>query len=218
LSTKALESNPVERIAEKFPAGTILKTKILHVKDFGVFVELDNTVMGMVHIGELSWTQHVEHPSELFSEGQEVEVVVLGFDPERQRVACSIKRITEDPWIIWKSKYAKGTRHQVTVKKLVNSGAECELEPGLIAFCTTKELSIDQSDRAQDAAKVGQVLDVEVISCDSQHQKISVSVKARAEKEIREDYEQYLKKQNQSGAAKVTMADAVGERKSKAKE
>jgi 4-hydroxy-3-methylbut-2-enyl diphosphate reductase len=97
----------------------------------------------------------------------------------------------------------------VTVKKVVNAGAECELEPELIAFCSTKELSAEGHDRAQEVVKIGQTLDVEVTHCDVQHHKISVSVKARAEKEIREDYEQYMKKQNQSGAAKVTMADAV---------
>lgn len=215
LSTKAMEPNPVERIAEKFPAGTVIRTKIAQVKDFGLFVEVDPTIMGLVHIGEISWTKHVEHPGDFYSEGAEVEVVVLGFDPERQRVSCSIKRLTEDPWVIWKDKYAKGTRHQITIKKVVNAGAECELEPDLIAFCTTKELSSQGADRAQEVVKVGQTLEIEVLNCDPQHQKISVSAKARAEKEIREDYEQYLKKQNQSGDAKVTMADAMADRTSK---
>jgi small subunit ribosomal protein S1 len=210
LSTKALEANPIEMIAEKFPAGSVLRTKIAQIKDFGVFVELDPTVMGMVHIGELSWTKHVEHPNELYKEGQEIEVVVLGFDPERQRVSCSIKRLSEDPWAAWREKYANGTRHEVTVTKVVSGGAECELEPELIAFCPTKELAAEASGRAQDFVKMGQKLDVEVTNFDQAHHKITVSVKARADKEIREDYEQYMKKQNQSGAAKATMAEAVG--------
>lgn len=218
LSTKALEANPVELIAQKFPAGTVLKTKIAQVKDFGVFVELDSSVMGLVHVGELSWTKHIENPAEFYSEGQEIEVVVLGFDPERQRVSCSVKRLTEDPWGAWRTKYAKGTRHEVTVTKLNSYGAECELEPELIAFCSNKELSQEGAHRASDIVKVGQKLQVEVTNIDPAHHKVSVSVKARAEKEIREDYEQYMKKQNQSGAAKVTMADAMVGRTPKAKE
>jgi len=218
LSTKVLEANPIEALAQKFPAGTVLKTKVAQVKDFGVFVELDSGVMGMVHVGELSWTKHIENAQDHYHIGDEVEVAVLGFDPERQRVACSIKRLTEDPWASWRSKYAKGTRHEVTVTKINNYGAECELEPELIAFCTTKELGSEGGSRAADIVKVGQKLNVEVTNCDPAHQKVTVSVKARAEKEIREDYEQYMKKQNQSGAAKVTMADAIGGRTPKAKE
>lgn len=210
LSTKAMEANPVEAIAEKFPAGSVIKTKVAQVKEFGVFVDLDPAVMGLVHVGELSWTKHIENPAELYHEGQEVEVVVLGFDPERQRVACSIKRLTEDPWTVWREKFARGTRHEVTVVRVNNAGAECELEPELIAFCATKELSAEGANRAQDIVKVGQKLNVEVTQFDPAHHKITVSVKTRAEKEIREDYEQYMQKQNQSGAAKVTMADAVG--------
>lgn len=202
LSIKALEDNPINKLAEKFPVGTILKTKIVGIKEYGLFVQLDENITGMVHVGELSWTKPIEHPSDFFKEGQEVDVAVLGFDSKRQRVSCSIKRTQQDPWILWRSRYAKGTRHEVTVKRVSHNGFECELEPELTAFCSNKELG-DMT------AKQGQKLNVEVVACDPVQHRVSISVKARAEKEAREDYDAYLKR-SQGQNSKVTLGDALG--------
>ncbi|MEI6790211.1 MAG: S1 RNA-binding domain-containing protein [Myxococcaceae bacterium] len=202
LSIKALEENPIDKLAEKFPVGTVLKTKIVGIKEYGLFVQLDENMTGMVHIGELSWTRQVNHPSDLFKEGEEVEVAVLGFDTKRQRVSCSVKRTQPDPWIIWRSRYAKGTRHEVTVKRVSHNGFECELEPELTAFCSNKELG-DMS------AKQGQKLNVEVVACDPVQHRVSLSVKTRADKEAREDYDAYLQR-SQGQNSKATLGDALG--------
>ncbi len=216
LSLKALEQNPIEKLAEKFPVGAVLKTVVAGIRDYGVFVELAENMTGMVHIGELSWTKKVEHPSELFEEGQSVEIVVLGFDAERQRVSCSIKRTQPDPWIVWQKKFAKGTRHEVTVKRLVNQGAECELEPTLIGYCPTRELSATQEiSRPQDAVKIGEVLRVEVTHYDPSEQRITLSVRVRAEKETKEDYQMYLQRQSKESSAKVTLKEALEDSKPK---
>lgn len=202
LSIKALEENPISKLAEKFPVGSTLKTKIVGIKEYGLFVQLDEDMTGLVHIGELSWTKHVEHPSELFKEGDEIEVAVLGFDIKRQRVSCSVKRTQPDPWSVWRSRYAKGTRHEVTVKRVSHNGFECELEPELIAFCSNKELG-------ETTAKQGQKLNIEVVACDPVQQRISISVRARADKEAREDYDDYLKR-SQGQNSKATLGDALG--------
>lgn len=202
LSIKALEENPIDKLAEKFPVGTTLKTKIVGIKEYGLFVQLEEGVTGMVHIGELSWTRSVEHPSELYKEGEEIEVAVLGFDSKRQRVSCSVKRIKDDPWAAWKVRYAKGTRHEVTVKRVSHAGFECELEPELIAFCPNRELG-------ESAIKQGQKVNVEVIACDPVQHKVSISVKARANKEAREDYDAYLKR-SEGQNAKATLGDLFG--------
>lgn len=202
LSIKALEENPIHQLAEKFPVGTILKTKIVGIKEYGLFVQLDENITGMVHIGELSWTKSVEHPGELFKEGDEVEVAVMGFDAKRQRVSCSVKRTQPDPWIAWRSRYAKGTRHEVSVKRIVHNGFECELEPELTAFCSYKELG-------ETTAKQGQKLNIEVVACDPVQQRISISVKARIDKEAREDYDDYLKR-SQGQNSRATLGDALG--------
>ncbi|MBH1988422.1 MAG: S1 RNA-binding domain-containing protein [Myxococcaceae bacterium] len=199
LSIKALLENPVEKLAEKYPVSTIVKAKIVGIKEYGLFVQIDEGVTALVHIGEISWTRSVEHPSELFKEGDEVDVAVLGFDSKRQRVSCSIKRTKDDPWISWKSKYAKGSRHEVTVKRVSHAGFECELEPELVAFCSTREMG-------DTPVKQGQTLQVEVIACDPVQHKVSMSVKARIEKEAREDYDAYLKR-SEGQSSKATLGD-----------
>lgn len=211
LSTKALEPNPIQKLAEKFPAGAVLKTRITSLKSYGVFVDLSDTLTGLVHIGELSWTKHVEHPSELFTEGQEVEIVVLGFDLDRQRVSCSIKRTTEDPWPNWRKKYAKGTRHTVVVKKLINQGAECTLEGELTGFCPARELSSGDGGRPQDMVKMDQKLDVEVMNFEPREQRITLSVKLRQAKETKEDYQVYLDKQGNDSSSNITLKDALSD-------
>ncbi len=210
LSTKALERNPVEAVQEKFPVGAVLKTTVVGVKDFGIFVALDEHIAGLVHVGELSWTRRIEDPAELYKEGQEVEVVVFGYDTQRQRVSCSIKRLQEDPWRKWRATYAKGTRHQAKVHKLLQNGIECELEPELIAYCSLRELSSEPVGRPQDVVKVGDTIDVEVILCDPAEHRVTVSVKARTQHETQEDYQMYLKRQKESGAGRTTFGDAIG--------
>lgn len=211
LSTKALEQNPIEKLAGQFPVGAVLKTHISEIRDYGVLVTLDENIQGLVHIGELSWTKRVDHPSELFKEGQEIEIVVLGFDADRQRVSCSIKRTQPDPWLVWKDKYAKGTRHDVVVMRMNSHGVECDLEPGLVGFCSSKELTAEGgSGRPQDKVKIGQTINVEVTQCDVHKHSISLSVKARVQKETREDYEHYLSKQSQDGS-KMTLGDIINE-------
>lgn len=210
LSLKALEQNPIDKLSEKFPVGAVLKTVIASIREYGVFVELGENVLGLVHIGELSWTKKVEHPSELFEEGQSVEIVVLGFDAERQRVSCSIKRTQPDPWLVWQKKYAKGTRHDVVVKRIVNQGAECELEAELIGYCPTRELSATQEvSRPQDAVKVGATLRVEVTHYDASEHRLTLSVRVRAEKETKEEYQMYLQRQSKESSAKVTLKEAM---------
>jgi small subunit ribosomal protein S1 len=216
LSLKALEQNPIEKLAEKFPVGAVLKTVIASIRDYGVFVELGENILGLVHIGELSWTNKVEHPSELLEEGQSVEIVVLGFDSERQRVSCSIKRTQPDPWSVWQKKYAKGTRHEVIVKRIVNQGAECELEPELIGYCPTRDLStIQEISRPQDIVKVGATLRVEVTHCDPSEHRLNLSVRIRAEKETKEEYQMYLQRQAKESSARVTLKEAIEDSKPK---
>jgi small subunit ribosomal protein S1 len=201
LSIKALQENPIEKLVEKFPIGTTLKTQIVGVKEYGLFVQLDENVTGMVHIGELSWTKQVEHPSELYKEGAEVEVAVMGFDTKRQRVSCSIKRTTPDPWQVWKTKFARGTRHEVVVKRVTPHGFECDLEPELTAFCSAREYG-------DVAPRQGQTLGAEITVCDPIQHKINLSLKARVDHEAREDYDAYIKKQSDT-QGRATLGDLM---------
>lgn len=209
LSTKAIEKSPIDKLSERFPVGAVLKTHIARLADFGVFVDLGEGVLGLVHVSELSHTKRVEHPKELHQEGDEVEVVVLGYDTARQRVSCSIKQATVNPWNEWQKKYQKGTKCTGVVTKHHSNGVDVELEPGLTGYCGLRELSTEPASRPQDMVKLGQSLDVLVTLCDPKTGKIQVSVRALQDSETQEAYAQYLEKQSLEGEAKTTLADAI---------
>ena len=208
LSTKALEKNPVEKVAEKFPEGTRITTSVKSIVDFGVFVSLDETVDGLVHIGEMSWTKRPSHPSDLVTEGDEVEVVVTGYDTKRQRVSCSIKRVKDDPFQAWQSTYEIGKKVTMTVTRLTDKGALQEFEDGLTLMCSAREISEERVNRIQEAAKVGQELEGIVTDFDRRKLVVSLSVKRLLTSERREAYQSYLDKQEETTSQRTTLGDA----------
>ena len=209
LSTKALEKNPVEKVAEKFPEGTRIKTSVKSIVDFGVFVSLDDTVDGLVHIGEMSWTRRPAHPSDLVSEGDEIEIVVTGYDTKRQRVSCSMKQVKEDPFTAWQSTYEAGKKVTMTVTRLTDKGALQELEDGLTLLCPVREISEERVGRIQEAAKVGQEIEGVVLDFDRRHLVVTISVKRLLTSERREAYQSYLDKQEEGSSQRTTLGDAL---------
>jgi len=207
LSTKALEKSPVERMAEELPVGAILEAKIANFTNFGIFVELNKNVSGLVHIGEVSWTKHIKNPSELYKKDEKIKVVVLNYDPQKQRVSCSIKRVTDNPWKTWRNKYAKGTHHTAIITYISQQGVKCKLEENLYGFCRMQELSHEYKER--DSIVLGLTINVEVLSCDSSKQRILLSVIARLASETRDAYQQYLKRQSDTSSYNITLGDTI---------
>ncbi len=198
LSTKALEKNPFEAVAEQFPVGTVVRAKVKSLAEFGAFLQLTDTVDGLVHIGELSWTEHPKHPSELLTIGQEVEAVVMNVDVHKQRVGCSIKRTQHNPFDEWEKKYSEGSRHSLKVLRADDKGAQLEVEAGLSCYCSWRDLLDSEGnpvEKAQDAVKPGQVIDVLVRQFDRRFKKVSVSMRAVVESDTRAAYEDYKKRE-----------------------
>jgi small subunit ribosomal protein S1 len=213
LSTKALEKNPFEAVAEKFPVGTVVKAKVKSLADFGAFVELADGVDGLVHIGEISWTAHPNHPSELLNIGQEIEAAVVNIDIGKQRVGLSIKRTAPNPFDAWEKKYQKGARLKLKVTRVDEKGAWLEVEEGLTCFCFVRDLVGKEGDggveRASEAVKMGQMIDVEVKNFDRRFKKVSVSMKAVIEGDTREAYADYKKQEKASDQKLNPLADKL---------
>jgi small subunit ribosomal protein S1 len=188
LSTRALERNPFEAVAEKFPTGTVVRAKIKSLAEFGAFLALTENVDGLVHISELSWTENPQHPSEVVTIGQEVEAVVMGVDVQKQRVSCSIKRTQQNPFDMWEQKYVPGAKMKLKVLRVEDKGCFLEVEAGLTCFCTWRDL-VDKDgsevERAQDAVKQNQIVEVLVRGFERRFKKVSVSMKALVEQEQR---------------------------------
>jgi small subunit ribosomal protein S1 len=213
LSTKALERNPFEAVAEKFPEGTVVKAKVKSLADFGAFVELADGVDGMIHIGELSWIAHPNHPSELLNIGQEVEAAVVNIDIQKQRVGLSIKRTQPNPFDAWEKKYKKGARLKMKVTRVDDRGAHLEVEEGLTCFCPTRDLIGKEGDgrveRGQDAVRIGSMVDVQVLNFDRRFKKVSVSMRAVVDDDTREAYDEYKKKEASEGHKLNALADKL---------
>lgn len=209
LSTKTLEKSPVERVSEKYAVGDHMTATISGIADFGLFVDLGDDVQGLVHIGEVSWTKRSEDLNQDFEVGQEIEVSVLGFDEARQRISCSIKKLAENPWIVWRKKYAVGNKLKLKIDEVISAGALSTIEPGLVAFCPTSHLTEEKVSRPQDVVKTGDTIDVVVTECSQKEKRLVVSVRQLEQKETQDAYKSYLKQQSSEQGGHATLGDLM---------
>ena len=178
LGLKQTEINPWTVASQKYPAGTIVSTTVRSLTNFGVFVEIEPGIDGMVHISDLSWTKKFNHPSEMLERGQEVKCVVLEVDEEKHRVSLGVKQLTEDPWVrAIPEKYIPGQIIKGTITKLTNFGAFVELEPDLEGLLHISELADHKIDKPGDIVKVGDEVEVKILRIDPESRKIGLSLR-----------------------------------------
>jgi small subunit ribosomal protein S1 len=141
LSLKHFTPDPWSNFEEKYQVGDIVKGKVTKLADFGAFVELEEGIEGLVHVSELSWTKRINHPKEVLSEGDEVDVKILSYDLQQGRVSLGIKQVFSNPWDDIEEKYPVGTRLKRQVVKITNAGAFVQLEEGIDGFLHADDLS-----------------------------------------------------------------------------
>lgn len=142
LGLKQLVEDPWERIIEKYPVGSSHTGLVRNMTNYGLFVELEEGVDGLVHISDLSWTKKFNHPSEYVKEGENLEVVVLDIDKDNRRLSLGHKQLTEDVWETFASIFTVGSEHKGTIKKIDSKGAVVELEYGVEGTVPTKHLKV----------------------------------------------------------------------------
>jgi len=178
LGLKQLTPHPWENIEEKYKEGQKVEGRVVSITDYGAFVELEEGIEGLVHISEMSWTQHVRHPSKLVSIGDRVEVVVLKVDKEGQKISLGMKQTEADPWETLDIKYPPGTRLEGTVRSLTNFGAFVEIEPNIDGLVHISDMSWTRRIRqASEMFKKGDVIPVVVTDIDKKRRRISLSHK-----------------------------------------
>ncbi len=172
LGIKQLTPNPWESIAEKYSLGTKIKGKITNYTNFGVFVELEEGVDGLVHISDLSWTKKIKHPADFVKLGDEIEVVVLEIDVENRRLSLGHKQLKEDPWNVYETIFTLGSVHSGEVLDVFDKGTTVIFkEHGLEAFCPSRHsVKKDKNKMA-----TGDSLDFEVIEFNRDSNRIVVS-------------------------------------------
>ena len=178
LGLKQLTSHPWESIEDKYPIDTQTRGKVVSITDYGAFVELEEGIEGLVHISEMSWTQHVRHPSKLVNIGDIVEVVILKVDQESQKISLGMKQTEDDPWETLDAKYPPNTRLQGTVRSLTNFGAFVEIEDNIDGLVHISDMSWTRRIRqASEMFKKGDEIPVVVTEIDVKRRRISLSHK-----------------------------------------
>lgn len=178
LGLKQTEINPWSVASQKYPAGTIVTTKVKSLTNFGAFVEIEPGITGMIHISDFSWTKKFNHPSEALRKGQEMKCVVLDVDEDKQRISLGIKQMTEDPWIrAIPQKYIPGQIIRGTVSKIASFGVFVELEPDLEGLLHISEIADHKIEKPQDVVKVGDDIEVKILRVDTDYRKIGLSLR-----------------------------------------
>jgi len=178
LGMKQVEENPWERVAEKYPPGSVVEGKVRNIANYGAFVEIEEGIDGLLHVSDLSWTKKIGHPSEVLKKGENVRAVVLSVDQEKQRIALGLKQMQEDPWTtVIPANYRPGMVVAGTVTKIANFGVFVELEAGLEGLLHISEISDQKVEKPEDNLKVGQPVEVKILRVDSDERKIGLSLK-----------------------------------------
>lgn len=178
LSVKQLSEDPWKAVAAQFKVGDKIKGKISNITDFGLFVQLMEGVDGLVHISDLSWTDHVSHPSERYKKGDLVDAVVLAIDAENRKVSLGIKQLEKDPWANVAQEYAIGSFVNGTVSKITNFGAFVKLASGIEGLVHISELADKEVEKVEDILKIGEARDFRVIKVSPEERKLGLSLKS----------------------------------------
>ena len=177
LGLKQTSPDPWVDVDSKFPVDTKIKGKVVSVTDYGVFVELEKGIEGLVHISEMSWSRHVKHPSKIVAIGDEVEALVLTLDKEKKRISLGMKQIEPNPWDQIEDKYPIGTEVEGTVRNLTDFGAFVELEDGVDGLIHISDLSWKKIKHPSEVLKKKDKISSAVLSIDKENCRISLGIK-----------------------------------------
>ncbi len=182
LGLKQTESSPWEEIEAKFPVGSRVKGAVVNIMSYGAFIRLEDGIEGLVHISEMSWTRRVNHPSEMVSVGDEVDVVVLEIDKNKHEISLGMKQTEVNPWELVTEKYPPGTIINGTVRNLANYGAFVEIEPGIDGLLHISDMSWTKKvTHPNELYKKGDEVQCVVLEVDQDKQRISLGVKQLTE-------------------------------------
>ena len=190
LGIKQLREDPWESIENKYPVGSKHTAKVRNFTNFGVFVELEEGVDGLIHISDLSWTKKVKHPSEFTKVGEPIEVIVLDIDKENRRLSLGHKQLEDNPWDAFEEKYTVGSIHEGKIIELLEKGAVVSLEENVEGFATPKHLVKEDGSQAAN----GETLPFKVIEFNKDSKRIILSHSRTFEDPQREEKKAAAKK------------------------
>src|SRR5262247_1748692 len=178
LGLKQITEDPWSRAAEKYVPGTVVRGKVVSLKDYGAFIELEEGIEGLVHISEMSWTRRVKHPSKMVAVGDTVEAVVLDVDERDRKISLGMKQIEPNPWSVIEERYPVGTRVTGTVRNITNFGVFVGLEEGIDGLVHVSDISwTEQIKHPSEKFKKGDAVEAVVLKIDKENEKFSLGIK-----------------------------------------
>jgi small subunit ribosomal protein S1 len=178
LGLKQLLPNPWDKIGDKYQVNDRVKGKVVNILPYGVFVELEKGIEGLVHISELSWTKRISHPSEVLTLGDLVEAVVLSVDTDAKKISLGIKQIEANPWLEMEKRYPAGNEVEGTVKGFADYGVFVELEEGIGGLIHVSDISwLKKAPQPSEFFKKGERIKARVLSIDIPNKKIALGIK-----------------------------------------
>jgi len=178
LGLKQLQSNPWDRIEERFPTGQKIKGKITNLMPYGAFVQIEEGIEGLIHVSELSWTKRIVRPSDVLTLDQEIEAVVLGVNKEDQKISLGVRQLEPNPWDEIEQRYSIGKQVRGQIRNMTAYGAFVELEEGIDGMVHVSDLSWTKKiNHPSEALKKGDEIEAVVIDIDKANQRISLGVK-----------------------------------------
>ena len=182
LGLKQRTPSPWESVESKYPVGSRIKGTVVNVMSYGAFVKLEEGIEGLVHISEMSWTRRISHPSELVQPEQEIEVVVLGINKEKQEISLGMKQTQENPWDRVADRYPIGATVKGTVRNLTNYGAFIEIEEGIDGLLHVSDMSWTRKiSHPNEMVEKNQEIECRVLSVDQDRRRIALGLKQMAD-------------------------------------
>ena len=192
LGYKQKTEDPWKNIEEKYPEGTKVKGKVVNIKNYGAFVEVEPGVEGLIHINDISWTKKVSNAQNYFKLGDEVEAVVLEVDGERKRLALGLKQIKDNPWDVIEEKYKVGDIFEGEVKNVTDFGAFVEVYDGVDGLIHVSDMSWSKRVKnPEDIVKPGEKVKVKILNIDRENQKIALGIKQLTEDPWKKFFSKY---------------------------
>ncbi|MHC4417800.1 MAG: 30S ribosomal protein S1 [Planctomycetota bacterium] len=182
LGLKQKTSSPWEDVEERYAISSRVKGKVVNVMNYGVFVRLEDGIEGLVHISEMSWTKRLSHPSEIVNLNDEIEVVVLSVNKEKQEISLGLKQTETNPWAVASQKYPAGTIVSATVRSMTNFGAFVEIEPGVDGMIHISDLSWTKKyGHPSEALQKGEGIKCVVLEVNEEKHRVSLGMKQMTE-------------------------------------
>ena len=177
LGIRQTEDNPWDTVQDRYPVGSRINGAVRNFTSYGVFVELEDGIDGMIHVSDMSWTRKINHPSEMLEKGEKVDAVVLEVDSSNKRISLGMKQAQEDPWNTIVSRYKIGEKVSGTVSKITSFGAFIEIEEGVDGLVHISQISDQHVEDVKDVLKPGDKVEARIVKIDRSERRIGLSIK-----------------------------------------